>query len=301
MRHDVVAPLIASVKLYADGGGGGAGRGPAGAQSGRRLQLPGGDAALWVYTNAQVVDIAANLRSGVHFILEFENPQHLAAKRLPERRAFWEKTRRLEHGTLVCLAVEAEQGMRLVLGIVCERSAEALAPAAAGQRPRLGIRRAPPPPGCRALLRPPGWGCAAISAHMHFFFRLELAAPPFRRTASHIPGLLLHASSLPCRSLPSRSAPSADEYGLLARLLQRGAPVAMLQSSGSFFAYRPFLRALQTATALPLAEFLVRPADAVAAAPRGASPPPAAAAAAAAPRRAPQMTCPALLECIVSR
>lgn len=37
--------------------------------------------------------------------------------------------------------------------------------------------------------------------------------------------------------------------------------MTMLQSSGSFFAYNPFLKALQTMTDLPLAEWLVRPAD----------------------------------------
>jgi hypothetical protein len=44
----------------------------------------------------------------------------------------------------------------------------------------------------------------------------------------------------------------------------------MMQSSGSFFAYRSFLKALQGVGTLPLAEHLVRPADA--AAPQGEPP-----------------------------
>lgn len=69
MRHDLLAPLLSSVKLYVRTAGP-AGRGQAREQSGRRMQLPGsGDNSLWVYSNVQVASIAANQRAGVHFLV----------------------------------------------------------------------------------------------------------------------------------------------------------------------------------------------------------------------------------------
>ena len=65
--------------------------------------------------------------------------ENIAKKSQAERKGFWERTRRLAHGTLVCLVVHAEGGLRLLLGTVCDRKADSLAPAS-GLRPQLGIR-----------------------------------------------------------------------------------------------------------------------------------------------------------------
>ena len=60
-------------------------------------------------------------------------------------------------------------------------------------------------------------------------------------------------------SLPQRKSAETNAYGQLTRMMKSGAKMTLIQSSGSFFAYSPFLKALQTMTELPLAEYLISP------------------------------------------
>ncbi|CAD7696268.1 unnamed protein product [Ostreobium quekettii] len=101
-----------------------------------------------VYTNARSRGIDSNHRSGIHFLVEFDDiptVQNLNQKR---RAAWWDNTKRLQHGTLVCLWYE-EEGQATkpgdsatpqpLLGVICERNTDLLAP----KRPRrasIGIR-----------------------------------------------------------------------------------------------------------------------------------------------------------------
>ena len=70
LRHDVIAPLVSSVKLLLTEESGGKLTGGAGA-SGKRVKLSGGDSALWVYTNAQIKQLAMNTYQGVYFTVSF--------------------------------------------------------------------------------------------------------------------------------------------------------------------------------------------------------------------------------------
>lgn len=78
--------------------------------------------------------------------LEFDELRSTAGRSVRDRVDFWERSKRLERGTLVCLmAVRPGRGAqpaeeRLVFGTVAEREPKELA--RAGGRPLLGIRYA---------------------------------------------------------------------------------------------------------------------------------------------------------------
>ncbi len=195
MRHDIIAPLLASVGQWTEGSE------KKQVGSGRRLQVPGGgDSVLWAFTNAQVVNLTSDSRNGMYFEIEFDPPEHLQRQSVKQQQDYWERSRRLSHGTLVCLAFnDATEGVRIVILTICEREKEKMAPKNGG-RAKIGV------------------------------------------------------------SLPKRHGSDTSEYALLAQLLQSGAYATLLQSSGSFFAYAPFLKALQKMNEVPLGEYLIRPA-----------------------------------------
>ncbi|GAB4814482.1 hypothetical protein N2152v2_001528 [Parachlorella kessleri] len=228
MRHDILAALFQStreflqrlqdspLRLLGPGTSARGGAGPAAGATvgpGGKLQLvrKGGpsDSRLWVYTGVTIVGLEVSRSAGPHFLVEFDDLPggSYASQNHSQRLAFWEKTKRLAHGTLVTLlwlAPDGRSSQRMVFGTVSVRDARNLAPEQ-GRRSRVGVSLSTSPGGS-------GDGPARL---------LE--------------------------ELASRG----KAYG--------SSSIVMLQASGSFFAYAPFLKALQSTQYLPLQQYLAAP------------------------------------------
>lgn len=70
--------------------------------------------------------------------IEFDDLPWLSKKSPRQKLAWWERSRRLQHGTLVCLWVE-KPDPKLFFGVIAQRKVEHLAQND-GRRPIIGIR-----------------------------------------------------------------------------------------------------------------------------------------------------------------
>ncbi|CAI5506821.1 unnamed protein product, partial [Closterium sp. Naga37s-1] len=178
------------------------------------------DMDVYLLRDVHVLSINTDKRSGVYFLIDFLEPPMPSGRRSRNRTEFWENTRRLQNGSLVCLwirdmhpshsqqclrerreqssAADASCSHRLVFATITARDTERLATA----RPQIGVQPC---------------GENGFSADLL--------------------GLIARHGS-------AGSAGSTQ--------------VVMLEAHGSFFAYEPILKALQgiTEASLPFAEYI---------------------------------------------
>ncbi|KAL0023688.1 hypothetical protein WJX79_001943 [Trebouxia sp. C0005] len=210
LRHDMVAELCESAIRFQQAGGSDSLALPKGATSGR-ANLPGtdDDMSLFVYGNVEIKNLmTAKFGAGVQYEVAFDDLPFNTGKTSGQRREFWEKSRRLQHGTLVALWCDSPAATRpraqqasdpcITFATISTRNEQQLAPREAGHRPQIGIRL------CQ--------GCGANDD-------ILMAA-----LGGKLPG-----------------------------------HTVMLQSSGSFFAFEPILKALQSTQTMPLADYIAAP------------------------------------------
>ncbi|KAL0023606.1 hypothetical protein WJX77_006297 [Trebouxia sp. C0004] len=210
LRHDMVAELCESAVRFQQAGGSDSLALPKGATSGR-ANLPGidDDMSLFVYGNVEIKNLmTAKFGAGVQYEVAFDDLPFNTGKTSGQRREYWEKSRRLQHGTLVALWWDRSAATRpraqqasdpcITFATISMRNEQQLAPREAGHRPQIGIRL------CQ--------GCGAND-------EILMAA-----LGGKLPG-----------------------------------HTVMLQSSGSFFAYEPILKALQSTQTMPLADYIAAP------------------------------------------
>ncbi|GMH38367.1 hypothetical protein BSKO_06251 [Bryopsis sp. KO-2023] len=103
------------------------------------------DVNVHVYRNVSITDITVEKHSGVSYKVEFDTLPFLSNQSNTKRQRWWEKTKRLQHGTLCCLWSEGtDQGVNqpnIIFGIVSERKVNLLAT----NRPELSLRLASNP------------------------------------------------------------------------------------------------------------------------------------------------------------
>jgi len=107
LRHDFVAPLCESLRLFIDSGGARSGQitksgrfkpKNAGGQDG------GGDNVdMFVFRNIAVKGIRVKSPHGVVFMVECDQPLHLQSRTRKDRKDFWKNSSSLSPGSLVCL------------------------------------------------------------------------------------------------------------------------------------------------------------------------------------------------------
>ncbi|GJP50063.1 hypothetical protein CLOM_g9207 [Closterium sp. NIES-68] len=171
------------------------------------------DMDVYLLRDVKVLSINTDKRSGVFFLIDFMEPPMPRGRRAHNRVEFWENTRRLQNGSLVCLWIRDMQptgghrgqdntdsgSHRLVFATITARDTQRLA----FPRPQIGVQ--------------------------------------------------------PCQG----NGFSADLLGLIAQGggaagAEQRTQVVMLEAHGSFFAYEPILKALQTITeaSLPFSEYI---------------------------------------------
>ena len=109
-----------------------------------RFEYDGGE-SMFVFTSPRVVGVACDLSAGISFEVEFDDVAQNAGAPREKRRRFWERSKRLQHGCLVCLCWRGEAGApQLIFGTVSGRDEDSLAPASAPQTQGAAAR--PPKP-----------------------------------------------------------------------------------------------------------------------------------------------------------
>ncbi|GJP61447.1 hypothetical protein CLOP_g18608 [Closterium sp. NIES-67] len=102
------------------------------------------DMDVYLLQDVRVLSINADKRSGVYFLIDFMEPPISQGGRPCTRMEFWERTKRLQNGSLVCLWIQdISQGHRgdpaphnLVFGTITARETRRLA----NQRPQIGVQ-----------------------------------------------------------------------------------------------------------------------------------------------------------------
>lgn len=132
LREDLVAPVRASLTPLLKNG---AKELLQTLRAGQNPRLAGGNARLPVYRNAKVASIDCDKRLGLVFMIEFDQLSFQRQKSREDLKAFWDRTRRLQHGCLVSLLVTPSDGeVYLVSGTIAKRDTKDLADA---KRPRV--------------------------------------------------------------------------------------------------------------------------------------------------------------------
>ncbi|GJP50064.1 hypothetical protein CLOM_g9208 [Closterium sp. NIES-68] len=174
------------------------------------------DMDVYLLRDVKVLSINTDKRSGVFFLIDFMEPPMPRSRRAARNRVeFWENTRRLQNGSLVCLWIRDTSSF--------------------------------PPGGHRGVADP----ARDLGSHRLVF--ATITARDTKRLASPRPQIGVQ----PCQG----NGFSADLLGLIAQGGNgRGArtQVVMLEAHGSFFAYEPILKALQTITeaSLPFSDYI---------------------------------------------
>lgn len=73
------------------------------------------------------------------FQIEFDDVPWLVRKNRRQREFWWERSRRLQHGTLVCLWIGTDARPILYFGVIADRDVENLA-GPDGEKPKIGVR-----------------------------------------------------------------------------------------------------------------------------------------------------------------
>ncbi|CAI5462650.1 unnamed protein product [Closterium sp. Yama58-4] len=187
------------------------------------------DMDVYLLRDVRVLSINTDKRSGVYFLIDFLEPPMPRGRRSRNRLEFWENTRRLQNGSLVCLWIRD------------------IHPSHTQHRASQQQRHREP--------REQGSSNASCSHRLVF---ATITARDTERLATARPQIGVQ----PCGG----SGFSADLLGLIARDGSAGSSaggggstqVVMLEAHGSFFAYEPILKALQgiTEASLPFAEYI---------------------------------------------
>jgi hypothetical protein len=133
LREDFLRTLRTGVSAYwqENRGGGRSRRG--------RFEFAGGE-SMFVFTSPTVVGIACDVGGGISFEVEFDDVAQNATAPRDKRKRFWERSRRLQAGCLVCLCWKgAADTPSLVFGTVSGRDEGDLAPEQARFRPHFKL------------------------------------------------------------------------------------------------------------------------------------------------------------------
>ncbi|CAI5953182.1 unnamed protein product [Closterium sp. NIES-65] len=186
------------------------------------------DMDMYLLCDVCVLSINTDKRSGVYFLIDFLEPPMPRGRHARNRVEFWDNTRRLQNGSLVCLWIRDTQ-----------RSRQAAAGSSRRQQPL-----------------PPAGDTSASDSSSHRLVFATITARDTKRLATARPQIGVQ----PC----GENGFSADLLGLIAqdgsggRGGSKGVQVVMLEAHGSFFAYEPILKALQSITdaSLPFSEYI---------------------------------------------
>ncbi|CAI5945837.1 unnamed protein product [Closterium sp. NIES-65] len=186
------------------------------------------DMDVYLLRDVHVLSINTDKRSGVYFLIDFLEPPMPRGRNARNRVEFWDNTRRLQNGSLVCLWIRDTQ-----------RSRQAAAGSTRRQQPL-----------------PPAGDTSASDSSSHRLVFATITARDTKRLATARPQIGVQ----PC----GENGFSADLLGLIAqdgsggRGGSKGVQVVMLEAHGSFFAYEPILKALQSITdaSLPFSEYI---------------------------------------------
>ncbi|KAL3153759.1 hypothetical protein ABBQ32_013348 [Trebouxia sp. C0010 RCD-2024] len=213
VRHDLIGELCDSALRFHQAGGVSAAL-PKRVTSGRaNLRKGNEDLSLYVYGNLTINNlITTKFGPGVQYEVAFDDLPCNSNKTRSQKHEYWDRSRRLQHGTLVALwwetpvtdtgSADTNQTARepcITFAVISVRDPDQLAPKGEPmQRPSIGIRL------CQ--------GCGSRDD----ILRASLGG-----------------------ELPGKAI--------------------MLQASGSFFAYEPILKALQSNHSMPLAHYIAAP------------------------------------------
>lgn len=105
LRHDFVAPLCKSLRLFIDSGGA---RSAEITKSGRfkpkQAGQEGDNVDMFVFRNVVIKGVRANKSPpSVVFMIECDQPQFIQSRSKGERKEFWKNSNHLSQGSLVCL------------------------------------------------------------------------------------------------------------------------------------------------------------------------------------------------------
>lgn len=106
-----------------------------------KVKHKGSHSNIFVYAHPAVQDMKTDKYSGVYFLIEFEETATRKKWKKDKRLKFWERTKKLQHGSLVCLVRRKKQTREhsLLFGIICKRDEKWLAPNLEEGRPTIGI------------------------------------------------------------------------------------------------------------------------------------------------------------------
>ncbi|CAG8568516.1 1267_t:CDS:10 [Funneliformis mosseae] len=137
LREDMLNPIREGIKnfLYAlsdNNTGVNRGNDDKSAKELMKIQKDGGkfkyeNGDIQIYVRIQFVEIVCDRRNGLVCTLRFD-PKYRKAKNEKERKEFWEKSKRLMNGSLVCLLLpKSNKGYSLYFGVVISRNDKSLA------------------------------------------------------------------------------------------------------------------------------------------------------------------------------
>ena len=90
------------------------------------------------YKNVKLSSILIDQRQGVTLMIEFDDIKQLEKKTLKDRKEFWQKSKRLNHGSLICISWQTGGQTGLAFTTVVIRNADELANGQVN-RPMIGL------------------------------------------------------------------------------------------------------------------------------------------------------------------
>ncbi|OIW28699.1 NFX1-type zinc finger-containing protein 1 [Coniochaeta ligniaria NRRL 30616] len=115
LRHDVFGPLKSAISSLI----------PAFQEGKPPSHLPGRDINAHLYQNASLAHISVHDKRGFEAHVDFSLPHHLRQKSADERRRWWDGSKRLEPGGLICLICSVEDNVVPLLLLVSEKCTDA--------------------------------------------------------------------------------------------------------------------------------------------------------------------------------
>lgn len=211
-----------------------------------------------------------------------------------QKREYWERSRRLQHGTLVALwwetsvkdtaSTDAGQAARepcIIFAVISVRDPDQLAPKGEPvQRPCIGIRSATSPVAycfqhcfkvclfldvCKRNTEQTSVGTLQSSAKLQALNQsMSWSLRPQHARCGESSKLHIQLYSQGCDAWLTgfrlcQGCGSRDDILLASLGGELPGKAIMLQASGSFFAYEPILKALQSNHSMPLAQYLAAP------------------------------------------
>jgi hypothetical protein len=189
-----------------------------------------GSSSVFMYRNLALHAITIDKHQGVALMVEFDDIAQLRNKSKTDRKDFWKRSKRLQHGSLMCITWTMASGeTRLAFAAIVLRDEAELA------------------------------GSTTRDAQLSASSKAQGKAGGSESATEHVP-LQMKRPRIGLGMLNE-----ADRIEFLRMIFDPVASrnVIMLQTCDSFFSYRPILEGIQNIAqdALPLLQYIVRPHD----------------------------------------